>query len=282
MPTRSRIAAAAFAVLVIVGLVCLWPQPKSHPASSAAPVQVDSAPVTPRTPLAESLDRLTDAGLYGDAALATALIAQVSPDPLGNDIDRTFNEFILDPTAPRARACIMAAKVELRDRVIDKFRDSPQQRATKDEPTRQVLLRIIIVAEYARASGGMPPNRVEYVLDMAYNAMNYTDASDLRDAVGRSIESALVDEAPEVPWRSSELELHSPGDNARLFRRNLLADAMRIAVEQGRTEAFESYARRYLALPDAGTGQGQQAAASARQQQVADLRARISMPPRSP
>lgn len=264
---RGVVAAGATLAALLVVVAVVSRQPSTQPAP--APEPLASSDTTRRrvdlpvetTPTTAAMKPLIDAGLAGDLPYAASLLDRMTDVDANSPLQLTFDQLLSSPDAPAVNAFLDAAGNEFRERLFDSAKGIAGDRPDAAEQKRQILIRMLLGVEFARARGQLSPAEGDKAL---WQLTNITDSygaePELRAIAAQLVESRLTQtRSDEERWSRETPEQRAPDDSPdaalRSWTRGLLDYAMEQAARDGRKADFEDYAARYLALPIDGKPQ---------------------------
>lgn len=233
-----------------------------------------------------ALQPLIAANLENELPRALGLIANLRAVDSNSKVESTFGELIADPNDTRMKAFMDAAATELRDRRLDFAHEGEPKRPEGEEPQRQLALRMVLAVQYARARGLMTAPEADKALWEATIQLESSGEADLHELLNRVVEDRLGETlADEQRWDPVARE-DDPEAEARHWVRGMLDLAMEFAARDGRAEAFEGYAERYVRLGVPGTPEFRERDEQYRRERAREFRrvleARIAPAPPSP
>ncbi len=233
--------------------------PQTLPAPGDTPLRVERP--MEFSPTRAAMQPLIDAGLAGDLPIAASLIGRMTDVDPNSPLQLAFDQLLTSPDAAAMTALLDASRNEFIQRSLDSVNGIKSDATDAAEPKRQILIRMLLGEEYARAQGQLSPAESDKALwEMTNITDSYGAEPDLRAIAAQLVESRLTQTRDdEERWSRETPQQRAPDDSPdaalRHWTRGLLDYAMEQAARDGRTATFEDYAARYLALPIDGKPQ---------------------------
>jgi hypothetical protein len=232
-----------------------------------------------------SMKLLSDARLFADIPVGMGLLSGLTPQD-GTKIEDAFGDLLREPTPEKTQKFLNVAKSELRERRLDEARTGAiEMRPEAAELRRQLLLRIVLGVEYARAAGGLNSGEADGALWElgAIPPPDIREETDLREAIDAMIDRRLAQTIEEESrWAAipeDQLVDDLSSDSlSRHWVRGLLDIRMEAAALEQRPAEFEQLADRYLAIPEAGDPELRQRSLDARRARVDSFRQLLRSP----
>lgn len=233
--------------------------PRESRRFTAGPWSLDTGaaagPQSSAQALASAVSLLTSSGLLSDLPEVVRQLSTVQPLGDQSPIDDAFVNLVHERSPSSFQIFQDLVLDDLTERTLARQRGESPAPLTGDQ-ARQLALRMVIAAELGRTSAQLEQIEADEVLTRSFDAL--VDPSINQPDLARLLFDAAERRVGPEPGREERAMADLTIDQARgltaeqqrgrEMSKALLARAMESAARQGRKNAFDDYARRYLRI----------------------------------
>lgn len=215
--------------------------------SFAGPISSDDA-------VRIAITRLFNAGLIEQAPSAAGILNQSTPIT-GSPLESAHLRLLADPSKQNYKDLYATAYDTLINRHLGK-ESEPDPVTSADLSSRQIMLQLLVDAQYTIASGKLDQGEQDRILWELSIALAIPSIQDLRPVYETLVDQRLADAQPSITrwaWQDrNQLSDSGPDAASRHWIRALIEVRMRDAAERGDQSTFEGLAADFLSIPYAG------------------------------